>query len=192
MDWLRDLEHALDAHPNRLFPLRLWIRDKALLTSDLPISSLRRVAVKLKLQLQWSWCHRNEAHAHERLHIPDNDQLREASVTDSGRRILSCHSTQHAEVLLTAYPLDHVLLSPWTTSLSKNTQNQLLNRDQTIELAQRFPRRIHLTSGLTPNDFKSLNPYPFESLCLLGALRGNMASCLGQLQAQYRAISSPH
>ena len=192
MDWLRDLEYTLGTHPNRSFPLRLWIRDKELITSELPIQSLRRVANKHKLQLQWSWCHRNEARAHERLHIPDDDRLREASIANSGRRILSCHSIHNAEVLLKAHPLDHVLLSPWAPSLSKNSTNQPLNRDQVTGLAQRFPHRIHLTSGLTPSDFKSLSPYPFESLCLLGALRGNMASCLEQLQAQYRATSSPH
>ena len=191
MDWLRNLEHHLDALHNLSFPLRLWIRDKGVITRELPILSLRRVAKKLKLQLQWSWCHRHEAQAHEWLHIPDDDQLRETSIADSGRRILSCHAIPHAELLLKAYPADHVLLSPWAPSLSKYNHNQPLNRDQAIGLAQRYPDRIHLTSGLTPSDFKSLNSYPFASLCLLGALRGNMASCLEQLQAQYRAVSSP-
>ncbi len=189
MDWLRDLEQYLDMHSNRLFTLRLWVRDKALSTADLPIRSLRLASKRLKLQLQWSWCHRNEAHAHERLHIPDDPHLREASIADSGRRILSCHSLQHASVLLVTHPRDHVLLSPWAPSLSKTHQNEPLNQRETIRLAWQFPHRIHLVSGLTPSDLKSLSPHPFESFCLWGALRGNMASCLEQLQAQYRVTS---
>ena len=189
--WLKDLKRILEVHPTESLNLSIWVRDKALPTSDLPVDSLRHLAGSQKLQLHWSWCHRNQAQRHEWLHIPDQPELRDASIKAAGRRVLSCHSLEHANALLTAHPLDHVLISPWAPSLSKTHRKPLLNRNEVLDLAIRFPQRIHLVSGVTPNDFSQLDHYPFASLCLLGALRDDMASCLEQLQALYRATSLP-
>ena len=188
--WLQKLERLLQIDPSESIALRIWVRDKDLTTQELPTSSLRRVARLPKVRLQWSWCHRQEAAPSEMLHIPDDRMLRDASLALTGRRILSCHSIEHAAELLTSYPDDQVLLSPWAPSLSKSQTYRSLNHEEVVQLVGRFPQRIHLTSGLTPSDFNQLHPYPFASLCLLGALRHDMASCLEQLRAHYRATSA--
>ena len=187
--WLQKLERLLQIDAFESISLRIWIRDKGLTTHELPTPSLRRIALKPAIRLQWSWCHRQEAGSSELLHIPDDRKLRDASLAQAGRRILSCHSIEQATELLTSYPDDQVLLSPWAPSLSKSQTHRSLNHHAVLQLVDRFPQRIHLTSGLTPNDFDQLQPYPFASLCLLGALRRDMASCLAQLQAHYRAFS---
>ena len=190
-DWLEDLQSIFETQSTQLLKLRIWVRDKELAAEKLPLSLLRRTAQKYQFQIQWSWCHRHQAQPQELLHIPDDDMLRTASQAVYGRRILSCHSIHRAQTLLTMYPRDQVLMSPWAPSLSKSQRHQPLNHDAVIGLSKRFPYRIHLTSGLTPSDFAHLQQYPFVSLCFLGALRQNMASCLEQLQAQYQLPSAP-
>ena len=190
-DWLDQLRHALDQQTLRNGELVVWVRDKGIPTQNLPVAQLRWLARTYNLSLRWSWRHRSAAAPDEALHIPDEQRLRDASRSVSGRRVLSVHGCAAANELLMAYPGDQVLASPWSHSANKPTSAPLLQRVTVRQLAARFPNRLHLVSGLTPDDLSDLRAVPLASLAFQGVFVRDPATCLSQLLERLRAASSP-
>jgi hypothetical protein len=171
---------ALKGGLNNDSPLSFWLRDKETPSVKLPIAELQSLAAKHGFRLETSWAHR-QIGGTMAVHIPDGEKSRSESKDFQGRRILSAHSLEHAEVLLSENPNDEVLVSAWRTAISKPAITDKLDHVATLDLARRFPKRLHIVSGLRTEDYRELKNEPLASLAFCGSFTAEPQAFLKRL-----------
>jgi hypothetical protein len=181
--WLDDLSEGLQSFPEPFRPLIIWVRDKQLRTSDLPLAQLRALATEHPIELRWSLSHHSASAPGEWIHVPDDQHLRDKSSAHAERRIFSCHCVATGRRLLEDEPADQILLSPWAKSISKASAQGTLDHDEVIHLSRCYPKRVNVISGLTPEDEAALRHLPFASLCFMGSANLDLGYFLERLQA---------
>jgi hypothetical protein len=161
-------------------PLSFWLREKQTASDELPIAELQSLAAEHEFRLETSWAHRRVAGLMP-LHIPDRETARNKSRAFQGRRILSAHSLQQAELLLLENPSDEVLVSAWREAISKQSSGATLNHAATLALARRFENRLHIVSGLRAEDYAKLKDEPLASLAFCGSFTAEPKAFLKRL-----------
>ena len=176
---LGQLETALRGLGPAPLPVTLWLREKNTRSRNLPVSAARDLCDRFGLDLGLSWEHRAVAPESATLFVPDDAGLRALALRESAPLAFSCHNPERAVALLAQHP-HPIVLSPWRRSASKPSAGPILDRARCGAMARRFPGRIHLLSGMRPDDLDALMPN-FAGIAIMGAFASEAEALIYRL-----------